>query len=1377
MSRTIPFALAAALALPAFALTGAMPAAAGALEPEAPYEHSMSDPIELTLTLLTPAERATDLTLQVVARPTMSGITDAVVSISADPTLKVVGASSVSVSFPLGAPAQAVFTLRAGDAGTHHLDVRASAEHALGTLGGWREANIVLPETGVGEFYEGVVPPNGRLGFATQLDVAPLAELLPPPDLRETPGPDLSFERPPLPEGWVEGETGDVITPASHSTFVVRACWLYVTETGGSLAQRFATVEVWDDDGVADDLLWSGITGSDGCFTSGTITRAEECCFSGNQDIYVNFYTTNTWTRVQTTGGTVYGWSSTVATVGTEDTFDRGAWWPGTVSPFAARQFQYINNGGDFARNNAAVAGLGQVKVNMPDTFCSGMCYTRSDDTIHIPSTRDNSPDDANHEYGHYVQDKMYGDSFWPSPGGAHSLCGDGQNIGLSWTEGYGDFFGPRVNNEVSANGANGDVLYSRPWDGSSFSINMETNDCGVSGFDNEMNVAQALWDLRDSVNDGFDTSSDTNALIHNVIEACDDSSYSDYYGGTCSWTSNGGSRCNFLRTAFQNDIDLNNNPTQSLTTQTGGGWTRGVITIAGTASDADGGCPTLSVNFRVSGNNLCSTADADAGTDTTSPYSVTFNTATVADGSGYFTCALANDGIEDAASWSISSASFGIDNALPSLSNGFTGTAGGGGWWRSSVTVSVTCTDATSGVASRQYSLNGGSFVTYSSAVTISAQGTTTFQSRCTDNAGNIATSPISSVSIDTNAPTTSASVSGTLGSNGWHTSPVTVTLTCSDPVPGSGCSSNQYNLNGAGFVTGSSVSISGQGTHTLQYRSVDVAGNTGSGGSLTPKIDSVAPTTSVSLSGTSGSGGYYRSSVSATLSCTDSTSGVWTREYSLDGGAFTAYSSAVTISTQGAHSFVGRCRDNAGLMTTETRSFSIDSVVPTSAATKSGTLGLNGWYTTPVGLSITCSDPSPGSGCTPQYDLDGTGFVSGSSASVSTDGSHTFSHRATDGAGNVGSATSDPFKIDQTAPTLGVTLGGTAGNAGWYTSAVTVTLTCADATSGVGSRTYTVDGGASQTYTSPFTVSAQGAHTVAATCRDNAGLADSETRTFSIDSAGPSTSAALAGTLGDNGWYRTPVSVTLTCSDPSPGSSCATTEYDLDGAGFVAGTSLSEAGEGSHTLSYRSTDVAGTTGSTGSSPFKIDTADPSLAVSVSGTTGNGGWYTSSVTVAVTCSDATSGVASRAYTVNGGPSTPYSAPFTVATQGTNTVVVTCRDNAGNSASATETIMIDSQAPTVTLIADLPIGIGTASLSWSASDATSGLTGDLVIEYHNPLIAPTFVEGCRIPVSGASQSGSCSPTTGPGQWCFRATVQDVAGNTVTTLASTCVIVV
>jgi len=68
-------------------------------------------------------------------------------------------------------------------------------------------------------------------------------------------------------------------------------------------------------------------------------------------------------------------------------------------------------------------------------------------------------------------------------------------------------------------------------------------------------------------------------------------------------------------------------------------------------------------------------------------------------------------------------------------------------------------------------------------------------------------------------------------------------------------------------------------------------------------------------------------------------------------------------------------------------------------------------------------------------------------------------------------------------------------------YTSSVTVTLTATDSESGVNYTKYKVDAGEWQTYAGPFTVAAEGAHTIAFYSGDNAGNTETEkSTTFTI-------------------------------------------------------------------------------------------------------------------------------------------------------------------------------------------------------------------------------------------------------------------------------------
>ena len=78
-------------------------------------------------------------------------------------------------------------------------------------------------------------------------------------------------------------------------------------------------------------------------------------------------------------------------------------------------------------------------------------------------------------------------------------------------------------------------------------------------------------------------------------------------------------------------------------------------------------------------------------------------------------------------------------------------------------------------------------------------------------------------------------------------------------------------------------------------------------------------------------------------------------------------------------------------------------------------------------------------------------------------SDGSHTITFWSVDNAGNVEATHTVTFTEDTVAPTTTLTTAPAApdGSNGWFLEGVGVTLTATDATSGVASTSYTVDGG----------------------------------------------------------------------------------------------------------------------------------------------------------------------------------------------------------------------------------------------------------------------------------------------------------------------------
>ena len=236
--------------------------------------------------------------------------------------------------------------------------------------------------------------------------------------------------------------------------------------------------------------------------------------------------------------------------------------------------------------------------------------------------------------------------------------------------------------------------------------------------------------------------------------------------------------------------------------------------------------------------------------------------------------------------------------------------TGGDDVWHTAAVTVTLSASDATSGIASLEYRLGtsgGWTSVASGAEVTVSAEGTTTLQYRAADVAGNTTGVKEQTVKIDTVAP--EATVSGIDAA--WHTAKVTATIGGTDA--GSGVAGIDYRPGASGAwtsgATGTSVEISSDGTHPYQYRSRDRAGNVSDVGSFTVKVDATAPVST--LGGVDGA--WHRTAVTPVLEAEDATSGVGAVSYRIDGGAWTD-APVPTISAEGVTTIDYRATDVAG-------------------------------------------------------------------------------------------------------------------------------------------------------------------------------------------------------------------------------------------------------------------------------------------------------------------------------------------------------------------------------------------------------------------------------------------------------------------------------
>jgi flagellar hook assembly protein FlgD len=333
---------------------------------------------------------------------------------------------------------------------------------------------------------------------------------------------------------------------------------------------------------------------------------------------------------------------------------------------------------------------------------------------------------------------------------------------------------------------------------------------------------------------------------------------------------------------------------------------------------------------------------------------------------------------------------------------------------------------------------------------------------------------------------------------------------------------------------------------------------------------------------------------------------------------------------------------------------------------------------------------------------------------------GVYSWSLTAIDGWGNAPAIASGSATIDDTDPQSRSAMAGTLGLDGWFVGPATITLSATDTGSGLSSRRYAIDGGPTRTYSAPFVLTSPAAHRVAYYGVDRAGNRETiRAITVKVDAAKPVTKPAITGPVGTNGWWTGPVSVNLAATDAGSGVGEVRAATD-GGPSAVVTAPLPLAGDGTHTIIYSASDVAGNREVAKTLTVRIDSARPTTGVvTIAGIPGQGGWYRSPVTLGFAGADSLSGLAGFRYVVNGGASTfTTGSTATVTASGTYSVTYAAVDRAGN-ADVIQTVdfRLDARPPVTAVVVDGPTGDapgtyrGPVSVSLSATDDASGATG------------------------------------------------------------------
>jgi len=357
----------------------------------------------------------------------------------------------------------------------------------------------------------------------------------------------------------------------------------------------------------------------------------------------------------------------------------------------------------------------------------------------------------------------------------------------------------------------------------------------------------------------------------------------------------------------------------------------------------------------------------------------------------------------------------------------------------------------------------------------------------------------------------------------------------------------------------------------------------------------DTTAPVTTASLTGISTKNPWWRSNVTVALSFTETGHGVRNTSYRVDGGLYSVYTGAFTVTGDGSHLLEYFSTDVVGnVEPVQSKTIQIDTVPPTVTRTTSCSQpGEAGWCHGSVRVTLSSVDATSGP-AEIEVSLDNSNFAPYTGPQVvAGDGAHTLFYIAEDQAGNTAAPVLFPVPIDGTSPTINVNPVGRTGNAGWYQSDVTVTSRATDGTSGVALQTIRIGTDVAVPYTGPVVIDTDGNFLIEIVAIDAAGNRASSVTQIKIDRTPPSFSLVLPNAPGAP-ITSSSLSIQVTqATDATSG--LAGCSIALDGGASVALGSgsqyrLTGLEDGPHTVVASCSDNAGNVGSK-SADFTVNT------------------------------------------------------------------------------------------------------------------------------------------------------------------------------------------
>src|SRR5437762_3051698 len=222
--------------------------------------------------------------------------------------------------------------------------------------------------------------------------------------------------------------------------------------------------------------------------------------------------------------------------------------------------------------------------------------------------------------------------------------------------------------------------------------------------------------------------------------------------------------------------------------------------------------------------------------------------------------------------------------------------------------------------------------------------------------------------------------------------------------------------------------------------------------------------------------------------------------------------------------------------------------------------------------------------------------------------------------------------------------------------------------------------------------------------------------------DTIAPVSTCLVSGTGGANSWYTSSVSVSLSATDDRSG--VAAIHFLIDGSAWQTYTgAVVVQGEGTHTVGYYATDIAGNNEATRTVSANIDTSKPVTSAQVRGTPAPDGSYVGSANITLTATDVGSGVQAVQYRLDGGAWRPYTTTFLLSGNGQHTIDYAATDVAGNVEAAQSSIVRISRSLSSPPVTTLNLAGTLGANGWYVSSvavtlqATSPSGGTISIAY------------------------------------------------------------